>query len=145
MKLRFQFLTCAFLLSAATAVYADAVAPAGQDNRLEWRVVSNWQTEAAPVDIVHSLDGKMVFILDKQHRVLVYDYQGQLQGRIPVGEGVTRIDIAPQGEALYLIDEKASSFTSIAMSYILDIDTTGSPFKGKIDAPVTLAIFTDFE
>jgi len=145
MKFRFSLLTCAWLLSAGTVLHAETVAPAGEDNRLEWQVISRWQIEATPVDIVHSLDGKMVFILDNQHRILVYNNQGQLQGRIPVGEGVTRIDIAPQGEALYLIDGKENSFTSLAMSYVMDIDITGSPFKGKVDAPVTLAIFTDFE
>ena len=145
MKLRFSLLACAWLLTAGTVLHAETVAPAGKDSRLNWQVVSRWQIEATPVDIVHSLDGKMVFILDNQHRILVYNNQGQLQGRIPVSEGVTRIDIAPQGEALYLIDGKENSFTSLAMSYVMDIDITGSPFKGKVDAPVTLAIFTDFE
>lgn len=145
MKLRFSLLTCAWLLTAGTFIHAETVAPTGEDNKLEWKMVSHWQIEATPVDIVHSLDGKLVFILDNQHRILVYDYQGQLQGRIPVGEGVTRIDIAPQGEALYLIDGKDNSFTSLAMSFVMDIDITGSPFKGKVDAPVTLVIFTDFE
>lgn len=145
MKFRVSLLACAWLLTAGTALHAETVAPAGGDNRLEWQVISRWQIEAAPVDIVHSLDGKMVFILDNQHRILVYNNQGQLQGRIPVGEGVTRIDIAPQGEALYLIDDKENSFTSLAMSYVMDIDINGSPIKGKVDAPVTLVIFTDFE
>lgn len=145
MKLRFSLLACAWLLTAGTVIQAETVAPAGKDDRLDWQVVSRWQIDATPVDIVHSLDGKMVFILDNQHRILVYNKEGQLQGRIPVGEGVTRIDIAPQGEALYLIDGKENSFTSLAMGYVVNIDVTGSPFKGNADAPVTMVVFTDFE
>lgn len=145
MKSTATILTCAGLLLGTSALHAETVSPAGQDNKLEWQVRSNWQVEGKPADIVHSLDGKMVFILDAEHRVLVYDNKGQLQGRIPVGEGVTAIDIAPKGEALYLIDDKENSFTSLSLSYVYDIDITGSPFKGNANAPVTMAIFTDFE
>lgn len=145
MKIRATLLACACLFTAVPVLRAETVSPQGQDNRIEWQVVRRLQLDANPVDIVHSLDGKMVFILDNQHRILVYDSQGQLQGRIPVGEGVTRIDIAPQGEALYLIDEQAKSFTTLLMNYTYDIDISGSPFHGKPDAPVTVAVFTDFE
>jgi protein-disulfide isomerase len=124
---------------------AETVPATGQDDRVEWEVRTNWKIDGTPIDIVHSLDGKMVFILDSQQRVLVYDNNGKLQGRIPVGEGVTAIDIAPQGESLYLIDKKDNSFTSVAMNYVHDIDVSGSPFKGKVDAPVTVTVFTDFE
>jgi len=145
MSYKTSILACACLLLGSSALQAETISPAGQDNKLEWQVSSNWQIDGTPVDLVHSLDGKLVFILDDQHRVLVYDVNGQLQGRIPVGEGVTAIDIAPQGEALYLIDNTSKSFTRVSLSYMYEIDITGSPFKGKVDAPVTIAVFTDFE
>lgn len=145
MNAKISILSCACLLLGSTALHAEAVPASGQDNKLEWQTASTWQIEGTAVDFVHSLDGKLVFILDNQHRILVYDNQGQLQGRVPVGEGVTAIDIAPRGEALYLIDTKANSFTSLSMNYIMAIDITGSPFKGKADAPVTITVFTDFE
>jgi DNA-binding beta-propeller fold protein YncE len=133
------------LLISSSVLQAESVAPKGTSDRVEWQVQSSWKTDSKPRDLVHSLDGKMVFILDDQHRVLVYNNKGELQGRIPVGDGVIGIDIAPQGESLYLIDENNETFTSLAMSYVSEIDITGSPFKGKADAPVTIAIFTDFE
>lgn len=145
MSYKTSILACACLLLGGSALHAETISPAGQDNKLEWQVISNWQIEGKAVDLVHSLDGKLVFILDDQHRVLVYDTNGQLQGRIPVGEGVTAIDIAPQGEALYLIDNTANSFTRVSVSFMYDIDITGSPFMGKADASVTVAVFTDFE
>ncbi len=145
MNYKSSILACALLLLPSTVLQAETVPATGQDNRIEWQVLTNWQLESTPVDLVHSLDGKLVFVLDNQHRVLVYDTKGQLQGRIPVGQGVSAIDIAPQGELLYLIDSQNKTFTSVSMSYLHDIDVTGSPFKGKQDAPVTLAVFTDFE
>lgn len=145
MNYKTPILACACLLLGSSMLQAETVPASGQDNRLEWQVISNWQIESTPVDLVHSLDGKLVFVLDDQHRVLIYDNNGKLQGRLPVSEGVTAIDIAPQGEALYLIDSQTKSFTSVSMNYMHDIDITGSPFKGNVNAPVTIAVFTDFE
>ena len=138
-------LTCTALLLAATTVHADAQPQSGRDDKLEWQVVRNWQVDGQPIDFVHSLDGKLVYILNDQHQVLVYDADGALQGRVPVAEGVTAIDIAPQGEALHLIDSTAKTFSTLAMNFVYTIDTTGSPIKGNPDAPVTITLFTDFE
>jgi protein-disulfide isomerase len=95
--------------------------------------------------MVHSLDGKMVYILSDKQTVEIFNNQGQLQGSIPVEEGVSAIDIAPQGEMLYLINNQTQTFSAVSVSFVVQVDITGSPFKGPADAPVTIALFTDFE
>ncbi len=121
------------------------VPESGQDNRIEWTVQQNWPTAGQTLDMVHSIDGKFVYILNNKQQVQVFNTQGTLQGSIPVEEGVSAIDIAPQGEQLYLINNKTQTFSSVGVSYVVDIDVTGSPFEGLADAPVTIAVFTDFE
>jgi DNA-binding beta-propeller fold protein YncE len=121
------------------------VPESGQDNRIEWTVQQNWPTAGQTLDMVHSMDGKFVYILNNKQQVQVFSNQGKLQGSIPVEEGVSAIDIAPQGEKLYLINKKNQTFSSVGVSYVVDIDVTGSPFEGPADAPVTIAVFTDFE
>jgi protein-disulfide isomerase len=117
----------------------------GQDNRVEWKVQQNWPTPGKSLAMVNSLDGKYVFILNDKQQVQIYNSQGQLQGSIPMEEGVSAIDIAPQGETLYLINNATQTYTAVAISFVIDVDTAGSPFKGPADAPVTIALFTDFE
>ncbi len=112
---------------------------------LEWKILSQWQTAESPIDIVHSLDGRYVFMLTNQHKVLIYTTQGQLEGSIPVDKGVSSIDIAPRAEMLYLIDSEKNSFTSLSIDFVKNINTSGSPYRGLVDAPVILAVFTDFE
>lgn len=121
------------------------VPESGQDNRIEWTVQQNWPTAGQTLDMVHSMDGKFVYILNNKQQVQVFSNQGKLQGSIPVEEGVSAIDIAPQGEKLYLINNKSQTFSAVGVSYVVDIDVTGSPFEGLADAPVTIAVFTDFE
>lgn len=130
-----------FCIGAAPAASGDA----NPSTSLEWKPQVQWQLSAAPVDIVHSLDGKYVFILAQDQKVYIYTSAGKLEGSIPVDKGVTAIDIAPRAEALYLIDKEKNSFTSISIDFIRDINTAGSPFLGPENAPVTIVLFTDFE
>lgn len=145
MKFTKLYAGCFLSLFLASGANALAVPDSGQDNRIEWNVLQKWPTVGKTLDMVHSLDGKFVYILNDKQVVQVFNNQGQLQGSIPVEEGVSAIDIAPQGEMLYLINNKEQIFSSIAVSFIVDVDITGSPFKGPADAPVTIALFTDFE
>jgi hypothetical protein len=139
------FAGCLFTLIIAFGSNAPAVPDSGQDNRIEWNLQQNWPAAGKTLDMVHSLDGKLVYILNDKQAVQVFNSQGQLQGSIPVEDGVSAIDIAPQGEMLYLINNKTQTFSAVGVSFITDIDITGSPFKGPADAPVTIALFTDFE
>ena len=145
MKFTKLYASCFLSLFLTTGANALAVPDSGQDNRIEWNVLQKWPTVGKTLDMVHSLDGKFVYILNDKQMVQVFNSQGQLQGSIPVEEGVSAIDIAPQGEMLYLINNKDQSFSSIAVSFIVDVEISGSPFKGPADAPVTIALFTDFE
>ncbi|KJR98920.1 MAG: membrane protein [Desulfobulbaceae bacterium BRH_c16a] len=145
MKYSRIYACCIASLFIGSAANALTVPESGQDNRIEWNMQQNWPTSGKYLDMVHSLDGKYVYMLNDKQQVQVYNNQGQLQGSIPVEEGVTNIDIAPQGELLYLVNNAKQTFSSIAVSFVIDIDTTGAPFKGPADAPVTIALFTDFE
>ena len=136
---------CLLTLAVAVSTNVQAVPDSGQDNRIEWNLQQNWPTAGKTLDMVHSLDGKFVYILSDEPSVQVFNNQGQLLGTIPVEEGASAIDIAPLGEMLYVINNKTQTFSAVAVSFITDIDISGSPFKGPVDAPVTIALFTDFE
>lgn len=145
MKYYKAHVACLAFLCVVTASSAMAIANAGQDNRVEWTVAQSWPIQNKTLDMVHSLDGKFVYILNDKNQVQVFDRQGGLQGNIPVDAGVSGIDISPRGEVLYLIDNVKNTFSSVSVSLVVDIDTVGSPSKGPADAPVTVAVFSDFE
>lgn len=136
--------TALLFLVLAAPLFASAP-NRGSDGNLEWRTLGNLQLPTKAIDFVNSLDGKYVFILTENHKVLVYDQRGNIQGSIPVDTGVSGIDIAPQGQVLYLIDTEKNLTTTLAIDFVVSIDTTNSAFKGKIDAPVTIVVFSDFQ
>lgn len=145
MKFSGLYVCCMAALLIGSGANALTVPDSGQDKRIEWKTQQTWPIAGKSLAMVNSLDGKFVFILNDKQQVQVFNNQGQLQGSIPVEEGVSTIDISPQGEVLYLINNATQSFTSIAVSFVVDIDITGSPFKGPAEAPVNIVLFTDFE
>jgi hypothetical protein len=128
-----------------SASSAFAVADASSSPGVQWQVENSWELPAKPIDLVYSLDGQRVFILTDQQQVLVYAADGNFLGKIAVKKGVSSIDIAPRGERLYLLNDQDNSFTDLSVDFVVNIDTTGSPFLGNADAPVTIAVFTDFQ
>ncbi len=128
-----------------SASSAFAVADASSSRGVQWQVENSWKLPAKPIDLVYSLDGQRVFILTDQQQVLVYAADGNFLGKIAVKKGVSSIDIAPRGERLYLLNDQDNSFTDLSVDFVVNIDTTGSPFLGNANAPVTIAVFTDFQ
>jgi len=145
MKFPGLFACCLVTLLLGSGSNAATMPDAGQDKRVEWKVQQTWPVTGKILAMVNSLDGKFVFLLNDKQQVQVFNNQGQLQGNIPVEAGVSAIDISPQGELLYLLNNTSQSFTAVAVSFVVDVDTNGSPFKGPADAPVTITLFTDFE
>ncbi len=105
----------------------------------------SWQLPEKPADMVQSVDGKYVFILTENHKLLIYEANGVLKGSVDVSPGVTAIDADARGENILLIDKEKNTFQSFSIDFVTDIDITGSPFRGKEDAPVTMVVFSDFE
>lgn len=127
------------------AAQAQEVKKTNVSGDLNWTVQANWSLPAKPLDLVHSLDNKKVFILTADSKVLIFTADGRKLGEMPVEADTVAIDIAPRGEMLYLINGRTNSFTAMDIGFSQQIDITGAPVRGKADAPVTLVVFSDFE
>lgn len=137
---------CAGLLSFVFAQSSFATAPvSGENGKIEWTQLNTINLPSQPVDVSHSLDGRYSFFLTKEREVLVYDQKGSLLGRVPVAKGVSAIDVDPRGQHLFLIDSDKSIAATLAINFIVNIKTADSPYKGKVDAPVTIAVYSDFQ
>ena len=136
-----------FVFSAALCAVAAplAVAQTGSGPELLIEQTSQWQLPYAPADIVQSVDGARIFVLTDNNRILIYEPNGQLKGSVEVAPGVTAIESDARGENLLLIDADNKTLSSFSIDFVAEIDITGSPVKGNPDAPVTIAVFSDFE
>ena len=104
-----------------------------------------WQLPYVPTDMVQSVDGQYIYILTDNHKLLIYEANGNLKASVDVDPGVVAIDTDARGENVLLIDKDSKTFSVFSVSFVAEVDTAGAPFKGKADAPVTVAVFSDFE
>lgn len=137
-------LLCAALLLPLT-VQAQELKKNNAAGNLNWSVQASWPIPAKPLDIAQSLDNKKVFILAADSKVYIFSPDGKQLGALPVDPGVNAIDIAARGEMLFLVNDKAKTYTAIDVSFNQKIDITGAPVRGAENAPVTLVLFSDFE
>ena len=133
-------LVLAFLIAPGTG-FAQQAGPAA----MEWKTVKDLDVEAAPLDVSSSADGKWLFILTPGV-ILVYSVQGDtITARMPVGREFDRIASLPQPDRLTISSSSRKTLQLILLEPIYKIDVSELSFKGPVNAPVTIAVFTDYQ
>ena len=113
--------------------------------KTDWQVRQKLQLEQAPVDMLVSSNNKWIYILTSDGQILIYSARGQLKDSIRVGPDVDQIKSGPRDDMLFLLSRESKSVQIITIDFTEDITTRGSPVKGPRDAPVTVAVFSDFQ
>ena len=112
---------------------------------VEWDVAGTLNLKETPRDAAIALNGKWIFVLTDTGEILIYSSDGKLEGTISVGKDVEGIKAGPREDILLLTSGKDKKVQIITLDFIQEINVSGSPFKGKADAPVVIAAFNDFQ
>jgi hypothetical protein len=127
------------------AVLIVAVLAVNSHALVEWDIREILKTDEPPVDVVVSRNGKWIYILTAPGDVLIYTPDGKLRDKIGVGKHIDQITIGPSEDLLLLKSRKQQTVQIMILDFIREISTSGSPFKGPADAPVVIAVFSDFQ
>ncbi|MFZ7126500.1 MAG: YncE family protein [Desulfobacterales bacterium] len=133
---RWTWLGCAAAILCTAAVSWGAV---------DWKVAQTLEIGAEPLDLAVSPDGQWIYVLTADAKVLVFSREGELKNRLEVGEGVVAIDTGPAEGALFLADRTTGRISVVDVTLQYAFDGSGSPSKGPADAPVVIAVFSDFQ
>ena len=112
---------------------------------VEWDLIKTYKIEGTPLDVAISKYGRWVFVLIKGGEILIYSRDATLDGKILVGNSIDGIKPGPREDILLLSSRKGKTVQIIDFGFIREINVTGSPFKGPSDAPVVIAVFSDFQ
>jgi hypothetical protein len=126
-----------FLLSLAVTSWVFAA--------VEIDVQKTLKTDGVPIDVVVSQDGNLTFVLTDLGNVLIYDQIGNLTDTVKIGPHIDQIEIGPRGERLFAASRQNKTVEIITLDFIYEINTLGSPSKGPLDAPIVIAVFSDFQ
>ena len=99
----------------------------------------------SPLDVETSTDGKLMFVL-VPGEVLIYSNLGdQPVNRIAVDPHFDRLTFAEKLDLLILSSKATKKVDMVRIDLISDISIEGSPYLGRVDAPVTIAVFDDYQ
>jgi protein-disulfide isomerase len=113
--------------------------------KTEWQVLQTLRLTAAPLDMIVSADNRWIYLLDDNGRLLIYDVNGQVKDSIDVGRDVDHIKVGPSEDLVFLLSRVSNSVQLIRINMIEDISLENAPVQGPRDAPVTIAVFSDFQ
>ena len=112
---------------------------------LEWTFREQIPLTSAPLDNAVSTDGKLLYILSAG-KILVYSLtQNKTINTIPIESEYDNIAVSPQGNSLIVTSSAGKSLKIIDLEFSYNIDISGLPLKGPADAPVTIAVFSDYQ
>jgi protein-disulfide isomerase len=112
---------------------------------LEWTFRKQVPLTAAPLDNAVSADGQSLYILSAGE-ILVYSLtQNKAINTIPIEGEYDRISVSPKGNSLIVTSSAGKSLKIIDLEFRYNIDVSDLPLKGPADAPVTIAVFSDYQ
>ncbi len=98
-----------------------------------------------PLDIANSEDGRQLYILSKGE-ILVYSLaEDIITDKIQVDEAYDRISSLPNAGTLILNSSTSTKIEIIQLEFIKNINIADHPVKGPVNAPVTIAVFSDYQ
>jgi hypothetical protein len=118
-----------------------AVIPA----EVEWTMVGQLGLKALPLDISASADGKWLYILCPGE-IAIYSFnEDRIVNRIPVDKSVDRMIYVKEKNALVVTSRSNNKVQIIQLEVVHKFSFSGLPYKGSKHAPVTIAVFSDYQ
>jgi hypothetical protein len=123
----------------ATGIFSSAFAT------VEWIPSGALEIGRPILDFTVSPDGKHFFVLTKGGDIFIYDREGKPAGKIATGKDVNLIRVSADGTRIFLSGNQAGTLEWLDFDFIVEVNVSGSPYRGSPDAPVVMAVFSDFQ
>ena len=112
---------------------------------VELNVLKTYKLEDQPVDMAFSSNRNEIYVLNQKGELLIYDTNGHLTEKINVGKVYDRLKLVQGSDILFLSSRKHKTIQIIQLDFVQKINMLGSPFKGPENAPVIIAVFSEFQ
>ena len=112
---------------------------------IDWKARVTITPQSKPIDIAITADGKHTFILGEGGKLYIYTSAGRLHDTIEVSEDMNKIAVDGNGARIFLSNDKKNTVHELILDYVVAMDYKGSAFLGNSEAPVVLAVFSDFQ
>ena len=112
---------------------------------IEWNVLQTLNLKEPPVDIAFSTSRNKILVLTEKGNLQIFEPDGQQIANLDVGKGFNRLYHVQGSDVVLLSGQNNKTAKIVELSFIEQINTIGAPFLGADNAPVVIAVFSDFE
>jgi hypothetical protein len=112
---------------------------------VEWRTLKDLDLKAQPLDVTQTAEGDFIFILTPGEIIVYSISKEEPINRIPVDKAYDRLTLSSRENMLLLTSKKRKALKIIQLDFVKNIEISGLPVKGPKDAPVILAVFSDYQ
>ena len=117
----------------------------GMPAHVEWTISEKLNLKAPPDDMCASVDGKWLYILSAGE-VAVYSFADEkIVNRIAIDQGFDRMICIKEKNSLVVTSRSGNTVQIIQLEEVYQFDTSGLPYQGSKKAPVTIAVFSDYQ
>jgi hypothetical protein len=113
--------------------------------QLEWTITKQRDLQATPLDIAPSADGQWLYMLTPGEILAYSVVKDTVAHRIPVDDAFDRLAYSARGNSLILTSTANKTLQMIQLEFRQNIVLSGLPVHGPADAPVTVAVFNDYQ
>ena len=101
--------------------------------------------DVSPLDIAASADGQWLFILTPGEIIVYSAFEDKISKGIPIDKAFDSLTYSARDNALILSSRSENAVKIIQLALIHKFDISGLPIKGPENAPVTVAVFGDYQ
>jgi len=113
--------------------------------KTDWNTLKEIELSGPVLDITGSPDGQKIFALTEKEIVVYSTAKQMIESRIPLKESFNRLIFDGRNKTLILSGGTSKMIKIIQVVEIFDVEVAGLPFKGPENAPVTIAVFDDYQ
>jgi hypothetical protein len=110
-----------------------------------WNVKKELNLDDSPLDVAESTDGKWLFILTPREVLFYSIAEDKINQRFAVDKTYDRLMYSARNSALILTSRSDKALQIIQLDKIHELTDSGLPFIGNENAPITLAVFSDYQ
>lgn len=112
---------------------------------VEWTLGKQLSLDAAPLDIASSSDGQWIYLLTPGEIAIYSVLDDKVVSRIPIDKAFARVFYIAQTNSLIVSSGTGKTLRFINLEFIQKFAFDGLAFKGPENAPVTIAVFSDYQ
>jgi hypothetical protein len=101
--------------------------------------------DVSPLDTATSADGQWLFILTPGEIIVYSAFEDKISKGIPIDKGFDSLTYSARDNTLILSSRSEKAVKIIQLEMIHQFDISGLPLKGPGNAPVTVAVFGDYQ